>query len=100
MPHIRTRPHVFRAPPPPFIRRLQETSAEILKVSERPSLIAYNEVLRWQLVLRKPYLDPVNVMQVFKQIGVLLYHLPSKAAIVKAHIWKVYICLNENIDSN
>nr|AIT70053.1 phosphoenolpyruvate carboxylase [Sargassum henslowianum]AIT70055.1 phosphoenolpyruvate carboxylase [Sargassum vachellianum] len=44
-------------------RRLQETSAEILKVSERPDLIAYNEVLRWQLVLRKPYLDPVNVMQ-------------------------------------
>ncbi|CAN0359461.1 unnamed protein product [Ascophyllum nodosum] len=44
-------------------RRLEATADEILKVSERPRLIAYNELLRWQLVLRKPYLDPVNVMQ-------------------------------------
>lgn len=68
---------MFLAPPPPsFIRRLQETSAEILKVSERPDLIAYNEVLRWQLVLRKPYLDPVNVMQVIIHLvwcGVMCY---------------------------
>ena len=48
----------------PVKRRLEATADEILKVSERPRLIAYNELLRWQLVLRKPYLDPVNVMQV------------------------------------
>ncbi|CAM9598994.1 unnamed protein product [Ectocarpus sp. 12 AP-2014] len=44
-------------------RRLGETTAEILKVSENPELIAFNKLLRWQLALRNPYLDPVNVMQ-------------------------------------
>lgn len=45
-------------------RRLGETAGEILKVSENPELIAFNKLLRWQLALRNPYLDPVNVMQV------------------------------------
>lgn len=45
-------------------RRLEETAEEILKVSERPELMAYNKLLRWQLALRNPYLDPVNIMQV------------------------------------
>nr|AIT70056.1 phosphoenolpyruvate carboxylase [Scytosiphon lomentaria] len=44
-------------------RRLGETAGEILKVSENPELIAFNKLLRWQLALRNPYLDPVNIMQ-------------------------------------
>ncbi|CAB1120385.1 unnamed protein product [Ectocarpus sp. CCAP 1310/34] len=44
-------------------RRLGEATAEILKVSKNPELIAFNKLLRWQLALRNPYLDPVNVMQ-------------------------------------
>ncbi|CAM9448933.1 unnamed protein product [Pylaiella littoralis] len=44
-------------------RRLGETAGEILKISENPELIAHNKLLRWQLALRDPYLDPVNIMQ-------------------------------------
>nr|UGS86301.1 phosphoenolpyruvate carboxylase [Saccharina japonica] len=44
-------------------RRLKETAGEILKVSENKELISSNKLLRWQLALRNPYLDPVNIMQ-------------------------------------
>eukprot|EP00903_Cladosiphon_okamuranus_P012924 g12067.t1 len=44
-------------------RRLGETTGEILKVSENKELIEGNKLLRWQLALRDPYLDPVNIMQ-------------------------------------
>lgn len=45
-------------------RRLGATTGEILKVSENKELIEGNKLLRWQLALRDPYLDPVNIMQV------------------------------------
>eukprot|EP00904_Undaria_pinnatifida_P002802 jgi/Undpi1/12522/HiC_scaffold_6.g02191.m1 len=44
-------------------RRLKETAGEILNVSENNELISSNKLLRWQLALRNPYLDPVNIMQ-------------------------------------
>ncbi|CAM9517886.1 unnamed protein product [Phaeothamnion confervicola] len=44
--------------------RLGSTTAAVLAVSGNAQLIEKNALLRWQLALRNPYVDPLNVMQV------------------------------------
>lgn len=47
------------------------TTDEIMKVSNALELSSSNKMLKWQLALRNPYIDPVNIMQV-KQSSIAL----------------------------
>ncbi|CAN0058763.1 unnamed protein product, partial [Choristocarpus tenellus] len=45
-------------------RRLETTADAVLAVSGATELISENRLLQWQLSLRNPYVDPINIMQV------------------------------------
>lgn len=66
---MRSPSRALSAAPSPLVcashnRRLGETAGEIMKVADAGELSSSNKNLKWQLALRNPYLDPVNVMQV------------------------------------
>ncbi|CAM9791208.1 unnamed protein product, partial [Discosporangium mesarthrocarpum] len=44
-------------------RRLDSTADSVLSVSGAKELISSNPLLQWQLTLRNPYVDPINIMQ-------------------------------------
>lgn len=69
-------------------RRKAVTKDEILKVSHISDLCSANSMLKWQLALRAPYLDPVNIMQVFV-VGAFT-GTPWVARVVYIYI---YICI-------